>query len=57
LICDLIRFVVCVYHPTNEVISSDVVPRWAIIAWFEGVPFRLLMQQVVTVCTDADWRS
>eukprot|EP00038_Savillea_parva_P029308 m.70248 g.70248 ORF g.70248 m.70248 type:complete len:1019 (-) comp8633_c0_seq2:357-3413(-) len=33
LICDLIRYVVCVYHPPNRVISSDVVPRFLVLDW------------------------
>ena len=26
-------FVCCVIHPTNEVLGSDVIPRWALIGW------------------------
>lgn len=33
LIPELIRFVCCVIHPTNEVLGSDVIPRWALIGW------------------------
>lgn len=31
--CDLIRYICGVVHPSNEVLSSDVLPRWAIIGW------------------------
>lgn len=31
--CDLIRFIVGVIHPTNELLCSDIIPRWAIIGW------------------------
>jgi len=31
--CDLIRFIVCVIHPSNHVLGSDVMPRWAVIGW------------------------
>ncbi|CAG0880141.1 unnamed protein product [Darwinula stevensoni] len=31
--CDLIRFIVGVIHPTNELLCSDVIPRWAVIGW------------------------
>ncbi|XP_059094410.1 integrator complex subunit 3-like [Tigriopus californicus] len=31
--CDLIRFIVGVIHPTNELLGSDIIPRWAIIGW------------------------
>ncbi|CAI5461017.1 unnamed protein product [Closterium sp. Yama58-4] len=33
LVADLIRFVCCSVHPTNQVLQSDVVPRWAIVGW------------------------
>ncbi|XP_050843781.1 integrator complex subunit 3, partial [Serinus canaria] len=31
--CDLIRYICGVVHPSNEVLSSDILPRWAIIGW------------------------
>lgn len=31
--CDLIRFICCVIHPTNEVLCSEIIPRWAVIGW------------------------
>lgn len=33
LVCDLIRFICCVHHPTNQVLQSDIVPRWALVGW------------------------
>lgn len=30
---DLIRFIVGVIHPTNELLCSDIIPRWAVIGW------------------------
>lgn len=30
---DLIRFIVNAIHPTNDMLCSDIVPRWAIIGW------------------------
>lgn len=33
LVCDLIRFICCVHHPTNQILQSDIVPRWAIVGW------------------------
>ena len=33
LIPELIRFICCVIHPTNEVLASDIIPRWALIGW------------------------
>lgn len=31
--CDLIRYICSLIHPTNEVLCSDIIPRWAIIGW------------------------
>lgn len=33
LIADLIRYIVAVYHPSNAVLASSVVQRWAVITW------------------------
>ena len=33
LICDLIRYICGVFHPPNSILSSDIVPRWAVIGW------------------------
>ncbi|XP_074594263.1 integrator complex subunit 3 [Brevipalpus obovatus] len=31
--CDLIRYICGVIHPSNEVLCSEIIPRWAIIGW------------------------
>lgn len=31
--CDLIRYICSLIHPSNEVLCSDIIPRWAIIGW------------------------
>ncbi|PIA53734.1 hypothetical protein AQUCO_00900367v1 [Aquilegia coerulea] len=33
VITDIVRFICCAHHPSNEVIQSNVIPRWAIIGW------------------------
>lgn len=30
---DLIRFICGCIHPTNEILCSDIIPRWAVIGW------------------------
>ncbi|KAL6870887.1 hypothetical protein ACP4OV_014735 [Aristida adscensionis] len=30
---DIVRFICCGYHPTNEVMQSGAIARWAIIGW------------------------
>ncbi|KAL5565848.1 hypothetical protein UlMin_029012 [Ulmus minor] len=33
LISDIVRFICCAHHPPNEIIQSEVVPRWAVVGW------------------------
>ena len=33
LVCDCIRYICGVIHPTNEMLNSNIVPRWALIGW------------------------
>ena len=33
LVVDMIRYLCCVIHPTNEVLCSDIIPRWLLIGW------------------------
>lgn len=33
LITDIVRFICCAHHPPNEIIRSEVIPRWAVIGW------------------------
>lgn len=30
---DIVRFICCGYHPTNEVMQSGVIARWAVVGW------------------------
>lgn len=30
---DVIRYIINVIHPTNELLCSDIIPRWAILGW------------------------
>ncbi|KAJ6821076.1 integrator complex subunit 3-like [Iris pallida] len=33
-IIDIVRFICCAHHPSNEIIQSDVISRWAVVGWF-----------------------
>ena len=43
--CDLIRYICCVFHPSNELLCSDIIPRWAVIGW------------LLQTCTVSDFKS
>ncbi|XP_020547672.1 integrator complex subunit 3 isoform X2 [Sesamum indicum] len=31
VVIDIVRFICCAHHPSNEIIHSDIIPRWAVI--------------------------
>lgn len=33
VLIDIIRFICCAHHPSNDIIQSDIIPRWAVIGW------------------------
>uniref|UniRef100_A0A7N0RHW8 Integrator complex subunit 3 n=1 Tax=Kalanchoe fedtschenkoi TaxID=63787 RepID=A0A7N0RHW8_KALFE len=33
ILCDIVRFICCAHHPSNEIIQSAVVQRWVVIGW------------------------
>ncbi|KAJ4825519.1 hypothetical protein Tsubulata_022184 [Turnera subulata] len=33
LVIDIVRFICCAHHPSNEILQSDIIPRWAVIGW------------------------
>ncbi|KAI3797836.1 hypothetical protein L1987_33100 [Smallanthus sonchifolius] len=33
VVIDIIRFICCAHHPSNDIIHSNVIPRWAVIGW------------------------
>lgn len=33
VVVDIVRFICCAHHPTNEILQSDIIPRWAVIGW------------------------
>lgn len=46
VVVDIIRFICCAHHPSNEIIQSDIIPRWAVIGW--------LLKCCTKVHTEAD---
>ncbi|KAK6135632.1 hypothetical protein DH2020_030643 [Rehmannia glutinosa] len=33
VLIDIVRFICCAHHPSNDVIQSDIIPRWAVLGW------------------------
>ncbi|GFP86632.1 integrator complex subunit 3 [Phtheirospermum japonicum] len=36
VVIDITRFICCAHHPSNDIIQSDIIPRWAIIGCYLG---------------------
>lgn len=37
---DWIRYICLMIHPSNVVLSTDIIPRWALIGWLLNVPYQ-----------------
>ncbi|KAJ4724391.1 integrator complex subunit 3-like [Melia azedarach] len=55
LIVDIVRFICCGHHPSNEIIQSDVVPRWAVIGWLLKCCRKNYVQANVKLALFYDW--
>ncbi|XP_024005091.1 integrator complex subunit 3 [Eutrema salsugineum] len=56
LLIDIVRFICCVIHPSNEIIRSEILPRWAIIGWFlELSRHNQYIEQGVKLALFYDW--
>ncbi|XP_043697897.1 integrator complex subunit 3 [Telopea speciosissima] len=55
IICDLVRFICCAHHPPNEILQSDIVPRWAIIGWLLTCCRKNHVQANVKLALLYDW--
>lgn len=55
VIVDLVRFICCAHHPPNEIIQSDIVPRWAVIGWLLSLCQKSYVKANVTLALFYDW--
>eukprot|EP00794_Sanderia_malayensis_P010039 gene10039-11064_t len=52
---DLVRFLCGVIHPPNEVLGSDIIPRWAILGWLYTSCQNPVAQANVKLAIFYDW--
>ncbi|KAK3119493.1 hypothetical protein QOZ80_9AG0671340 [Eleusine coracana subsp. coracana] len=52
---DIIRFICCGYHPTNEVMQSGVIARWAVIGWLLTSCSKAYVQANAKLVLFYDW--
>lgn len=55
LVVDLIRYICCFYHPSNVILSSDIVPRWAVIGWLLNYVKSSTIQANAKLALFYDW--
>ncbi|KAL6653499.1 hypothetical protein ACP70R_009077 [Stipagrostis hirtigluma subsp. patula] len=52
---DIVRFICCGYHPTNEIMQSGVIARWAVIGWLLTSCSKGYVQANVKLALFYDW--
>ncbi|TVU26636.1 hypothetical protein EJB05_29190, partial [Eragrostis curvula] len=52
---DIIHFICCGYHPTNEIMQSGVIARWAVIGWLLTSCNKAYVQANAKLALFYDW--
>ncbi|KAK2975632.1 hypothetical protein RJ640_021077 [Escallonia rubra] len=55
LVIDIVRFICCAHHPPNEIILSEVIPRWAVIGWLLKLCRKNYVEANVKLALFYDW--
>ncbi|KAL1803125.1 hypothetical protein ACET3Z_031774 [Daucus carota] len=55
LLIDIVRFICCSHHPPNEIILSDIIPRWAAIGWLLKCCRKNYVEASVKLALFYDW--
>ncbi|PKA57358.1 hypothetical protein AXF42_Ash013545 [Apostasia shenzhenica] len=55
LIIDIVRFICCSLHPSNEIIRSNVISRWAVIGWLLNCCSKNYFSANVKLALFYDW--
>ncbi|CAL9041111.1 uncharacterized protein LOC135622793 [Musa acuminata AAA Group] len=55
VISDIVRFICCAHHPSNEIIQSNVISRWAVIGWLLKCCRRNHFEANVKLALFYDW--
>ncbi|KDP35996.1 hypothetical protein JCGZ_08391 [Jatropha curcas] len=55
LIVDIVRFICCAHHPSNETIQSEIIPRWAVLGWLLNICRKNYVQANVKLALFYDW--
>ncbi|KAI6685460.1 hypothetical protein NL676_031373 [Syzygium grande] len=55
LIVDIVRFVCCAHHPSQEIIHSNIIPRWAVIGWLLKSCRKIYVEANAKLALFYDW--
>ncbi|KAL0453929.1 UNVERIFIED_CONTAM: Integrator complex subunit [Sesamum latifolium] len=55
VVIDIVRFICCVHHPSNEIIHSDIIPRWAVIGWLLKYDLKHYVEANLKLALFYDW--
>ncbi|KAK4415154.1 Integrator complex subunit [Sesamum alatum] len=55
VVIDIVRFICCAHHPSNEIIHSDIVPRWAVIGWLLKYDLKHYVEANLKLALFYDW--
>ena len=55
VISDIVRFICCAHHPPNEIIQSEVIPRWAVVGWLLKSCTKNYVEANVKLALFYDW--
>ncbi|KVH95168.1 Integrator complex subunit 3, partial [Cynara cardunculus var. scolymus] len=55
VIIDIVRFICCAHHPSNKIILSSVIPRWAVIGWLLKCCTKSHVEANVKLALFYDW--
>ncbi|XP_010521545.1 PREDICTED: integrator complex subunit 3 isoform X2 [Tarenaya hassleriana] len=55
ILIDIVRFICCAHHPSNKIIQSDVIPRWAVIGWLLKLCRTNYIEHNVKLALFYDW--
>ncbi|KAL0315219.1 UNVERIFIED_CONTAM: Integrator complex subunit [Sesamum calycinum] len=55
VVIDIVRFICCAHHPSNEIINSDIIPRWAVIGWLLKYDMKHYVEANLKLALFYDW--
>ncbi|KAL0404296.1 UNVERIFIED_CONTAM: Integrator complex subunit [Sesamum radiatum] len=55
VVIDIVRFICCAHHPSNEIIHSDIIPRWAVIGWLLKYDLKHYVEANLKLALFYDW--